>query len=298
MPRLTPVFAATTLMAGVIAVYLWHQLRGEREQLAHLQQQLAELGQWPAPLLPATGSAFESPSGAGSAAIPAAGAAPAVPAPGMPTPAQARDMRGNPGWCEDQRASGPLWISRFHPDVQTALNLSQAETTALFDLLVQQQEKALLASCGSDAEQQQARLSAATRLQDQQMEIQNLLVAKYQQWEEYLPTREGRTRVHELRNIFASTPTPLTDAQVAPLLALVLDEGKRRRDENGARPPPGPDAQSQLEYEKETLKLLEQSYGRVLSSAESFLHADQLAVMRNTMQRAITMQRERLQGAE
>ncbi len=39
MPKLTSLFAATTLIAGIIAVHLWQQLHDARKLVAQLQQE-------------------------------------------------------------------------------------------------------------------------------------------------------------------------------------------------------------------------------------------------------------------
>ncbi len=100
----------------------------------------------------------------------------------------------------------------------------------------------------------------------------------------------GRSAQHALHG-----DTPLTDAQAEPLLATVLAEGKRRRDETAARVPPT-DPRARLDFEEETLRLLQESYDRIVSSAQTYLSAQQLAVMKNSMTQQAALQRALLRA--
>jgi hypothetical protein len=159
----------------------------------------------------------------------------------------------------------------------------------LTELLLKQQESTL--PCGNE-DGRRPRPS----LQAQQAELQSLLgAAKYAEFQEYLPTREGRLRVIQLRNALSTSDAPLTDQQAEPLLASVLAEGKRRRDDLAARVPPD-DPRGRLDFEEETINLTEASQNRLLGSAQSYLSPQQIAVMKNSMTQQVAMQRAMLRA--
>jgi phage shock protein PspC (stress-responsive transcriptional regulator) len=124
-----------------------------------------------------------------------------------------------------------------------------------------------------------------------------------QYWDEYPAKAEARRGLDRYRALVAST-SPLSDAQANALLATLAAEHKRRRAEEDrflTYSYGGPLAQ--LEYEEETVREREESNLRVVASAQSYLDAQQLALMQDSMARystrshaALQSRRERLTG--
>lgn len=301
MARLTPVFVATTLAAGIVAGIFWQQLHAERARTAQLQERVnqLELEQAAAPVVPqiAAGSAAAAPE-----PLPVVAAAP-TPAQPPPPAADAasstafiQNLTRDPEFCNAQKAQMRAALPQTYPDAAKALGLSKTESTALFDLLTRQQEGVVDMACGPQNDTRQARLSGEALMQAQQAELKTLLgPAKYAEWEEYLPSREGRVRVNQLRTALAMGDAPLTDEQAEPLLATVLAEGKRRRAENSSRVAPA-DPRARLDFEEETIKLLEESHARMISSTQAYLSPQQVAVMRNSMSNQVSMQKAMLRA--
>lgn len=77
--------------------------------------------------------------------------------------------------------------------------------------------------------------------------------------------------------------------------ATVLAEGKRRREEITSRVAPT-DPRARLDFEEETIKLLEESHARLISSTQAYLSPQQVAVMRNSMANQVSMQKATLRA--
>lgn len=292
MTRLTRVFAATALVAGIIAGVLWKQLHDERVLSAQLRERVALLGRRP----------IEAPAPACEvAAVPA----PVPVAATCPTPppasanravsSVAQNLARGLDFCTAQKALLRARMIEIYPDMGTVLALSLAEFEALTETLLRHQESDL--SCGPEGEaMRQPSVSAAAREQARQTEVAALLgPQKFQEWQEYLPTREGRLNVNRLRNALSTSDTPLTDQQAGPLLDSVLAEGKRLRAEKEALvPPTSADPLSKLDFEEESLRLTEASQARLLGSIQSYLGPQQIAVMKNAMTAVNSRQRAML----
>lgn len=299
MRKLTSFLAITSVMAVITAIVLWRQLHAERilnaqpEQVMQLEQE-----QRSAPVQQVVRNAVpEGPAKAG-------GTAPALARPNEDSSPQnstaispaVPDPGKDPDPCAARKAMMRTQLPPTYPDVARVLGLSSSQATALFDLLIRQQETVMDMNCGPEEAQRRARLSAANAMQRQQTELQALLgPAKYQEWQEYLPTREIRRKAAGLRNMLATTDTPLTDQQAEPLLATVLDEDRRVRDEMNSLPQPA-DARAMLDFQEQRIRLLEESQGRILGGAQFYLAPQQLAVMRNAMARDVAAQRAALRA--
>lgn len=160
-------------------------------------------------------------------------------------------------------------MQRNYPDLEKELRLTAAEADELY----------LLLAAGAP-----------------QSEIDSLLgPAKSQQWQEYRPTRDARLKVGELRQALASI-APLTDAQIEPLTATVLAEQKRLNDDIGARSHATTDPRAQLDIREQTLKMTEESFGRVVESARLYLSPQQVSAMQRSMSDLVKTQRETLRA--
>jgi phage shock protein PspC (stress-responsive transcriptional regulator) len=124
-------------------------------------------------------------------------------------------------------------------------------------------------------------------------------------WDEYPSTAEARRGLDRYRALVAST-SPLSEEQSKALLATLAAEHKRRRAEDDrflTYSYGGPLAQ--LQYEEETIKAREESNLRVVASAQSYLDAQQIALMQASMTRystrshaALQARRERLESRQ
>jgi len=300
MPRLTPLFAATTVVAAIIAGYLWKQLDAERVANAQLQQRLAQFDMNPPP--PRRSDAPR----VAAAAAPSQAQAPAAPvqAAAARTSGNAaraalsiniRDLFKDPDYREAQRAQLRMQLPQNYPDLAKELGLTPAEAGAFFDLLARQQvdllANSLSSSEDSDEVRQAAQRAAAELSRTQQGEIEGLLGAsKYQQWKDYQQTLGARQQVNQLRTTLASAGQPLADDQAAPLLATLTAEQKRRAEEARSRTYPT-DPAAQLDFEEQNLKDTEASNNRVLDAAQSFLSAAQLAALKSSMTQQLAMSR-------
>lgn len=299
MARLTPVFAATTLAAALAAGIFWQQLHKERARTAQLQERINQLEQQhaAAPTIAQVAGGSASPAPEPSPVVADAPAqTPPPPVAVLANPAaMVQDLARDPEFCNAQKSQMRAALPQTYPDAAKALGLSQAESTALFDLLARQQEGVIDMSCGPpDASRQ--RPSGQALAQAQEAELKALLgAARFGEWQEYLPTREGRVRVNQLRTALAMSDTPLSEAQVEPLLATVLTEGKRRREETSSRIPPT-DPRARLDFEEETIKLLEESHARLIGATQAYLSPQQVAVMRNSMANQVSMQKALLRA--
>lgn len=302
MPKATSLFAATTLVVAVVAAYLWQQLDAERERGVQLQARVAELESRPPVLLPAPAplpqpSAPEQPKPETPA--PASGnAKPATAAAQQVAPIYLdNELTRDPEFCKLQKAQMQLAIPRALPDVDTELGLSPSEYEAFVALLVRQQESAPGNPCGTAGNTRPTPESLQALQQSQRAEIEALLgSARYGQWEEYQTTLEGRVRVNQLRSTMSTSGTPLTDAQLQPLLATVLAEQKRRKVETEARNYATTDPRARLEMEEQNLRILEESYKRIQEASLAYLAPEQHAVMKNSQDQQLLSQRAMLRN--
>jgi hypothetical protein len=305
MQKSTLLLTVTTVVAGVIAAYLWQQLDAERDHSAKLQARVSELESRPPVVMPGISappqaalqsSPEESGPKPGPAAVsPATSVRPAA----IETLAAnvVNSLTRDPEYCALQKSQLRLQIPRAFPDVDTELGLSPKENEALMNLLIKQQEGAPGNPCGGGGNTPITAESIAALERSQQAEIQKLLGARYSAWQEYQVTVEGRRRINDLRATMSTSGTPLTDAQVRPLLATVVAETKRRKAETDALgTAPNGDLRARLEMEEKNLKILEDSYTRVQASAQGYLAPEQMAVMKNAQAQQLMSRRSTLRA--
>lgn len=305
MRNSTSLLSATTVVAGVIAAYLWQQLDSERNRIAELQARVSELESRP-PVMPA----ITVPPQAAIQGLteqsdpipaPAADSSRSTPPPAAIEQALAANvvstLTQDPEYCALQKNRLRMQMPRSLPDVDTELGLSPAEHEALMNLLIKQQEDSPGNPCGTRGNAPISAESIAALQQSQQAEIEMLLGARYGAWQEYQVTVEGRRRINELRATMSTSGTPLTDAQVQPLLATVVAETKRRKAETDAlgNVPDG-DMRARLDMEEKTLKILEDSYNRIQASSRGYLASEQWDVMKNSQEQQLMTRRSMLRA--
>lgn len=262
MPRLTLLFAATTIFAGVIAVHLWQQLHAERQLTAQLREQIAQ----PRPQLPEQYATVPAPRIVEQASPPAT-VAESASRPAVPSAAvQITLPAGN---SMSAVRVGELAMRSMFPDLDKALNLSPEEAGELVQLLLRNAP---------------------------QPEIDALIgQARAQQLQEYQKTLESRRRLNDLRTTLAQSSYPMTDQQLDQLAPVSRAEQLRRDEELRARPRPT-DPRAQLDFDEETIKATEASYGRVIAAARSILSPEQLGIMQSSMNNVVSSQRANLQS--
>jgi hypothetical protein len=307
MPRLTPLFVATTSVAVIVSAYLWQQLRTARESNDQMQDRITQLEiaqqrasrdeparATTAMALPPVTAAVCPPAPAAMPPAPAAKTAPASAARSLAV--SIRELLKDPDYREAQRAQMRMTMPQRYPDLAKELGLSPAETDALFDLLARQQVDQMAVTFTTDDSEavRQETMRAANELaRNQQNELESQLgPARYQQFKDYQQTLGARQQVSQLRTTLSTAGYPLSDDQAAPLLATLTAEQKRRTEELRARASPTlGDPRGQLDFQEQNLKTQEQSNQRVLDAAQSYLTADQLAALKGSLTQQLSLQR-------
>ncbi len=126
-----------------------------------------------------------------------------VPANPVPNAAMISTLTTNlmkdPDFCAAEKATLRGRMIQTYPDAGKVLRLSPAQSTALTELLLKHQESSL--PCGAEAASGQPRPSPKVLADAQQAEVEALLSpAKFQEFQEYLPTRDTRLNVNRLRD--------------------------------------------------------------------------------------------------
>jgi hypothetical protein len=308
MPRLTPLFAATTCISVVVSGYLWQQLRVERESGAQLRERVTQLEvaqqrsrqagsvqQTAALLQPEKAAPPAAPQPQTPVAAQTLAARPATTAARGPVSLNMRDLLKDPDFRESQRVQLRLSMPQNYPELGKELGLSPAETDALFDLLAKQQIDQMASASFSpdDSEEvrQAARRAAEELSRANQAELEAMLgPTKMQQWKDYQQTLGARQQVAQLRTLLANSGNPLSEDQARPLQAAIAAEQKRRSDEARGRSYPT-DPRAQLDFEEENLKAQEQSNNRVIEAAQSYLSSQQVAALKSTLTQQLGMSR-------
>jgi hypothetical protein len=118
----------------------------------------------------------------------------------------------------------------------------------------------------------------------------------HQYMEEYPAMAEAREGLEKFRALVAST-SPLSEDQARALTATLIAESKRRHVEDDMFPDYlWNDRRGQLQFEEDAVIAREQSNRRILESAQSYLDARQLAVLRESMAQRIERALTRLQA--
>jgi hypothetical protein len=245
MRNLALACAALAIVASIVSLNLWHDLRTERQTTAQLRAQLAQPG----------------PSSAGPAAIPqqppatAIAAAPAASTDATPVPpaaqppaaqgatavrdviAQQRDLLKDPDYRRAALAQARLNLPQSYPGLSEELSLTPEQEGRLFDLLAElqiDQSSTFLFSSGQqpDAAEMQEMSRRATELQRRRDEqIAALLgAAGQQQFAAYEQTRGARLQAQNLQRMMETSGMPLTAAQMKPITDAYVADQQRQRD--------------------------------------------------------------------
>lgn len=278
------------LIAGIVAVYQTHQLQLERKLTAQLRTQGPQI-----PGSAASSSGTATAPGDTSVQPVTAGIATSATAsvPALPlTPAQTESVRAGfvrPSATEVEKVGSSYKLNQLrqrYPGLVKELHLTPAEAEAFQDLLAKQD------AAFNSMSREVIRLDPLTlrqmsqdmrKAQAAELEAQ-LGPARSTAWQEYQTTVDARQRVNELTMMLAAT-SPITEAQSGPLLANILSEQRRRAAEESQRKPPGDDPRALLEFEERNLQSRVESNRRTVETARSFMNAEQVSLMQDSMDR-------------
>lgn len=247
MRIVSAVLAIALVVASGLAIHFSREAAAGRQRIAQLDSQLARQQAELAALagnrtaLPAS---LELPSS--QAAIPPAATAPPTQV-APPVSARIRDLTdmiqaqmSTPEGLARRRESSRLLMSTSNPDVGEALGLAPEEVDKLLDLLATQQERTsgvfLEARQSGDqaAAQQQVAAALEEHRRSADAELQELLGAKYAQWQDYQQTRPVWQQRRDLRAVLDAAGTPLTETQGRSLIAALAAEQRNISQTRGA----------------------------------------------------------------
>lgn len=304
MRNLMLVFAGLAVMAGIVSVNLWRELRAERELTAGLRTQLAEAAtpaSVPASSTPMRETALASAaptSAATPAAKPGAETAPAVVTAPINLALNSREMLKDPEYRAARLAQARMTLPQNYPGLVEELGLSREEADQLFDLLAENQvSTANQLPIGTNGQIDQAAMQEFTRArQEQQAKLNEsvaaLLGSRYGQWQEYEQTRPARMQVTQVGRTLESVGMPITDAQRRPLTAVYIAEQKRQTQERQSMiREVTRDPQSQARLQEESIKLQAESNRRILEAAASHLSSEQVDALRQSFEQQQAMSR-------
>jgi hypothetical protein len=233
--------AISTVAFGTGAIYLWSELAHEREQLAAVEKANVDLNarilelesrraQFSEIRVGGPGT-FEGVLAArpGPAPDPGNGTAP-------PPPDEGRvfsqvNMNGKPppempaAMRKMIRSSMLSQNKSMYFDVQSKLGLTDQQTSALLELLTDQQAQGFRDARNLDPEQ--ARDYWETQRARQKSELEELLGSKAADFEEYQKSMPARSELSNLTQQLASAETPLTDSQKTRMLDAFIEERDR-----------------------------------------------------------------------
>jgi hypothetical protein len=282
MRRANSLLVVGIVALGIVAAYLWNELRKERQlgpqsRSAAVAQnpELQQLRDIPAP-----------PAVQPVAAMPAQ-TAPGSALPALPTDPVARDIelrKRNPNYIGVVEGKSAQMQLRY-PDLARELGITPAEAESLYDLLLNQQREltALPRYAGEDEALRRETQRVVEELQrKQKVELDAKLAGRQQQWKDYQPTLDARRRVSELTNM-VNTTSPLSDYQSRMLVANVVSEQQRRANEQNLRSPPANTPLAQLEFDEANQHSREESNRRTVEASRSYLTEQQVTIMKNAM---------------
>jgi hypothetical protein len=317
MQRFASLFAATALVAAIVAGYLFVQLRAEHLRSAQLRERIVQLevaqraALASAPIEPSgpRGRPMHdlpvAPEGSEAASVPAQGGTPVAEARPNASRMNNRDLMKDPDFRAAQLAQRRMQLQRNYADLAKELSLSPAQVDALFDLMARQQlarmsEPGVIAANAQSANDEASRSALRNAMEEsrraQEAEIATLLGdAKFREFKEYQDTMGARQRVTQLRSQLAMQGQLLAEEQVKPMITAMAAEQKLVSQQMAERErPQRGDATAQIAYREAALKITEESNRRLLRAASSHLDAKQLESLEALLEQDATMSRTNL----
>lgn len=274
----TPIVIATGV-AVIIAGYLVVELRAERRSVAQLRERVAALEA----AVPAAAPAAVTPP---VAALPQPPPEIEVAQPGTPAPVAAAAPPAAP---PPSPAVPKQQVLVMRPDGKPDSDPT-AGARAILHLLYGDVEKEL----GLSADQMNALVQLTARGNSTPAEIDAAIGGKYPMLQELSLKGDVTRRVTQLRSSLASSAHPLNDLQAEQLNAAMMEEFRRKNSEIAARTKPT-DPADLLDFEDQNIRINETSNRRLIAAAQSHLAAEQIAVLKSTMDMLLNAQRRTLQ---
>lgn len=320
MRNLMLVCAALALIASIVSVNLWRELRAERQLTAQLRGDVQQAEERVAAAqaarvapvgLVAQSTQNDRPNGETRApAVPpvVVAAAPTAPAALDINTLRLRqqELMQDPEYRRARLSQTRLSLPQNYPGLAEELGLSQAELDRLFDLLAEQQlqmsDVTMSMSTSNGVQPDQATsLEASRRLQEMNRAQQDSLRAMlgddgYGKFQGYQQTRGARQQVIQLGRTLDGMGQSLTPEQSRPLTAAYVAEQQRQQDElrqiSRSIAQAGPMSPMEQErFMEERFNLQEQSNRRLVDAARAHLNAQQLQTLQSMLDQQLTMNR-------
>lgn len=291
------VFAATTLVTGIVAMHLWQQLRLFRRSINYPAAALS------CPLQAQTAATSATPLAALPAVVEAGQAQTTPPASShncSSTPVNVLDRlmpRLNKETKERLRIQVRKGAAGAYPDLAKELDFTAAEYDAFLDLLGSQfdiRNNVPDSYTGTDeALRLELQNTHAELPKIQAAEIEALLGPyKYARWKEYQPTIAARNLLNSWRSI---GPMPsLTAEQKRLLIAPVSVALNRAKEVMSAGQS---SALSRQESSEVNLKAAEVQYNAILEGAQVYLSAQQFSELKSALAQMLNNQRASVAAA-
>jgi hypothetical protein len=300
MQRTVAILATTTLIAGSAAIYLWQQLQSERRLTSHLQQQAPPPSRLQVQEQQTSAAEVQAPSPAGGPGQ--------QPVDTMAVPARACALLPTevldqllPHLRGELKTMARQVTAKNYPGVAEELGLTEAETTALLDLLQKHQTlqnfmpEAYTSS--DDTIRQEIERANVEIPKMQNAELVALLgPGKYGKWQEYQPTLKAHRQLNLLLRNNRSSMPELSEQQTKSLVAAIAAEQTRLA--GGTKVPRSTSVtpSSQLDQEENDIKVKEESNARILEAARLYLSEQQYTAVKETMTRLARSDLGRLQA--
>jgi hypothetical protein len=305
MRTYTPVLAATTLIGGIVATYLWTQLRAERDLSAQLQARVAQLEvahstSAAQSALPLVRNSETQDSALRSAAAPASppstptanalrsGAAPLI---------NTQELLKDPDFRDGMAVSLRSSLAMLYPDLAKDLGLTPEQSGKLLDLLSKHRLASVSAvpspTSSDPAAMREFSKAVEENSRKEETEVRSLLGdAKYEQWKEYQSTLAVRQQVSQLRSALQSSGQALDEYQEKSLITALAAEQKRETEEaRRSTPPVGSAPRDVAAVLEDGLQRGEANNKKMLDVASSYLTASQLEVMGKVQNQQLSMMR-------
>jgi hypothetical protein len=315
MKTMASISAGIAVIASIVSVNLWRELRAERQANDELRTQVtAARTANSAPAMPAPVTANLVPTATVNGAAEAPVCKPESPPKATQTASAnalqnslnlQNELMKDPEYRKLRLAQQRMNMERNYPGLAEELGLSEKEAEKLFDLLAENQTamsaESPLPLLSANGTQDQPAMEEAMRrrqaLQRQHDEaLRSMLGGKYSQWQDYQQvSRPARTRVMSMGTQLAQAGLPLTDAQTRSLTPVMIAEQQRQMQEARAMPRTAPvnptDLDARAKMLEESLKRNEDNNRRMINVVAPHMSAPQLAAYRNQVEQQAAMNR-------